>query len=271
MAEMGILVIHGTGHKDESFAEPVRRHVTRQARALGIRPDRVAWQSVHWANILKHSRNEYLSRARLDNALDFLPLREFIVSAFGDSAAYRPVDTQRHGYDPAADTYALIHQKVREAVTALHGALESEDKPLMILAHSLGGHIMSNYFWDLHKTPDAEKQPSNRFQRLDTLRAFITFGCSIPIFTFAKKTPVPITLPEGALWENYYDPADVLGYPLRAINQAFADTVSRDFSIVVGGPLTKWNPLSHNEYWTDADQTEPIAHHIHAILNGPDA
>ncbi|MBT3397057.1 MAG: hypothetical protein HN423_07745 [Alphaproteobacteria bacterium] len=39
----------------------------------------------------------------------------------------------------------------------------------------------------------------------------------------------------------------------------------------VGGPLTKWNPLSHDEYWADPDQAEPIAHHIYAILNPPEA
>ena len=144
MADLGILVIHGTGPKRESFAKPLQRYVTKQAQALGVSPDRVVWQSVHWTNILKKSRNEYLSRARLDNDLDFLPLRELMVSAVGDSAAYQPVDTGAADYDPATDIYALIHQKIRDAVSGLHKALNSDDKPLMILAHSLGGHIISN-------------------------------------------------------------------------------------------------------------------------------
>ena len=111
----------------------------------------------------------------------------------------------------------------------------------------------------------------DKFKRLETLKAFITFGCPISIFHLCQEKSVADQLPEGAIWENYYDPADVLGYPLWAINPAFADTLSRDVPIVVGGPLTKWNPLSHNEYWTDADQTEPIAHHIQFIVNASGA
>ncbi|MBT4710389.1 MAG: hypothetical protein HOB82_02540 [Alphaproteobacteria bacterium] len=271
MADLGILVIHGTGLKEESFAEPVKKHVNKQVRAMGVRANQLAWKSVFWADILKQSRSEYLSRARLDNDLDFLPLREFIVSAVGDSAAYRPVDETRDDYDPAADTYARIHSRVREAVASLHETLGGQDKPLVIMAHSLGSHIMSNYIWDMQHGAYAEPSPTNRFERLETLRAFITFGCPIPIFTFSKKNPMPITLPDGAIWENYYDPADVLAYPLRAINDAFAAAVSHDFPISVGGPLTKWNPLSHDEYWADPDQAEPIAHHIYAILNPPEA
>ena len=58
----------------------------------------------------------------------------------------------------------------------------------------------------------------------------------------------------------------VLGYPLKAINSAYAATVNADIAINVGGILTSWNPLSHGKYWTDNDFTNPVADLIASFL-----
>jgi hypothetical protein len=53
--------------------------------------------------------------------------------------------------------------------------------------------------------------------------------------------------------ENYSD--DVLGYPLRKINNHYE--FIEDIHINVGGFLTSWNPILHNSYWTDNYFTKP--------------
>ena len=113
------------------------------------------------------------------------------------------------------------------------------------------------------------------FKRMERLAGMITFGCNIPLFTFAHHTVVPITFPAAQLspsvkakarWFNFYDPDDVLGYPLRPINSAYRNVVNKDIAINVGGLFSSWNPLSHGAYWTDNNFTKPVARFISSIL-----
>ena len=63
-----------------------------------------------------------------------------------------------------------------------------------------------------------------------------------------------------AKWINFYDPDDVLGYPLRQINHKYA--FIEDRHINAGGILTSWIPLSHSVYWTDNDMIKPATDFI---------
>jgi len=92
------------------------------------------------------------------------------------------------------------------------------------------------------------------------LAGFITFGCNIPLFTFAVDKPVPIRLPatrlparfkEKARWLNFYDPDDVLGWPLKPVSSAYARVVDADIRLQVGGAVGGWTPAAHLLYWRD--------------------
>ena len=107
---------------------------------------------------------------------------------------------------------------------------------------------------------------NNQFESMKTVKGFITFGCNIPLFTFALPKIVPITLPAGATWRNYYDPDDVLGYPLKPLSTDYASTVEDDIAVNVGGFFSSWNPMSHTGYWTDNDFTKPVAKFLSGLL-----
>lgn len=113
------------------------------------------------------------------------------------------------------------------------------------------------------------------------MAGFVTFGCNIPIFTFAYPADkvFPVAFPGTDLpaskrlktwWYNFYDRDDVLGYPLAQTSpayQALSDAKGlRDVSINAGSPFTSWNPLSHNAYWKDDDFYEPVSRLIKAFL-----
>ena len=132
---------------------------------------------------------------------------------------------------------------------------------------------MSNYIWDQQKHP---KPRQSAFEQMKWLTGFITFGCNIPLFTFAYKDPEPIEFPPSSLpdqfkqksrWYNYYDPDDILGYPLKQISAKYRATVIRDISINVGGLFGGWNPASHTEYWTDNDFTKPVAKYLAGFIH----
>ena len=113
-----------------------------------------------------------------------------MLTSFGDASAYQKVVSTKNS------TYEDIHDRVREAIGKVYVSLGSQPRPMIVLAHSLGGHIMSNYIWDMKKVED----PSlNEFERMERLAGIVTFGCNIPFFTFAYKEVVPIEFPHGNL------------------------------------------------------------------------
>ena len=252
--DLGILVIHGMGQQEPNFADDIQADVSKKLTDNDVR--RTAWQPVYWADILEKRQNQYLKNARRNADLDYISLRTFIVSAVGDAAAYRRVGRANQG------TYGKIHHRVRNAKKQLDHRLGKSNSPLMILAHSLGGHIISNFIWDIEKG-------NSPFQDFSGLKALITFGCNIPLFTFALNKVEPIALPPNAIWENYYDPDDVLAYPI-APTRGYKGTAVVDKAINVGGLFSSWNPLSHSEYWTDDSLTSPIANHVKRILGAAD-
>lgn len=252
--DIGILVIHGMGKQEEDFSDGLQADVSRKLRASD--PERIAWQPVYWADILETRQEQYLKKARREADLDYISLRRFMVSSIGDAAGYRRVGK------PTEGTYGKIHARVRAAKKELDDRLAKPDSPLVILAHSLGGHIISNYIWDIQKGDPLSREFSG-------LEVLITFGCNIPLFTFALSKVEPIQL-NGATWENYYDPDDVLAYPI-APTRGYKGAGVVDKAINVGGVFSSWNPLSHSKYWTDNSLTRPIAKHVERILKKIDS
>ncbi|MDC2889689.1 hypothetical protein [Psychrosphaera algicola] len=131
---------------------------------------------------------------------------------------------------------------------------------------------MSNYLWDKQHHPDPAASP---FQNGKTLAGMFTLGCNIPLFSFAESDPQPIafpgnvlssTLKQNARWFNYFDKDDVLGYPIKVINEAYNKVVDEDIEVDIGGLLRSWNPFSHDVYWSDKDIINPVANYLSTTL-----
>lgn len=87
--------------------------------------------------------------------------------------------------------------------------------------------------------------------------------------------PVRVESPTG-VWMNVFDDADIIGYPIRAINQAHTEAVTADVCTGVGTFLSRGNPLSHGRYWSDRRVVQLIAEklaidlaELHMGLEGP--
>ena len=271
--ELACLVIHGIGRQEPDFANDLITGVSRQLQTFGRDPEAVAWQSVYWDDILRSAQDAYLQAAYAEADLNAHGLRTLLLNALGDAASYRQLPSGRSRGGEETLTYWRIHERVKDALgTLYHGPLQDRPVPLVALAHSFGGHILSNYIWDRQQRPD--KRLSS-FERMNWLSGFITFGCNIPLFTFACTEVVPIRFPPPrlparlkpkALWLNFFDPDDVLAWPLRPINGAYADVVDSDERIHVGGPVTGWTPASHFAYWSDKRFAKLIAKFLDSLL-----
>ena len=255
---VAVLVIHGIGGQRADFAEPLIRGVNREVKRLGADASAIAWQPVYWDDLLVPRQQAYLKRALKDGRLNYQRLRQFVVSALGDAGAYRQRPSGMVAGATLGRTYERVHARIREQLSALyHGPLSERPLPLVLMAHSFGGHILSNYVWDSQQTPD---RTLSAFERMHWLAGFITFGCNIPLFTFAVDKPAPIRFPaarlparfkEKARWLNFYDPDDVLGWPLKPVSPAYARAVDADIRLQVGGAVSGWTPAAHLLYWRD--------------------
>ena len=279
---LGALVVHGMGRQQPGFADGLRAGVSEK---LGESAGLIIWQEALWAPILEPRETalwEAMDRGVDPSGrpirLDWVRVREFVLHNFGDATAY-----QRDQHVESAGQ--LIHQRVSNAIEMLQERLADPSAPIIVLAHSLGGHIMSNYIWD-RQHPPADPPPGQPLVPLPTLAGMITFGCNIPLFALAFRDAKPIDLPGSAIsdpalvaavrWLNFLDRDDVLGWPLRPLYEKDAADFSpaqrrtldhlEDYDISVGNLLTGWNPAAHDYYWEDRGFVQRVADYFKTIL-----
>lgn len=81
---------------------------------------------------------------------------------------------------------------------------------------------------------------------------------------------LPARLKRLARWFNYFDPDDVLRYPIAPLGGRYRELV-RDISINVGSIAAAWNPASHAGYWADNSFTVPVARYLSELLESAPA
>lgn len=270
---IAVAVIHGMGSQGESkpkvddvrFSQDLFWGVRHQLGEDLFR--RVGWREIFWADILQARQQKYLDDITTLGAKWAVP-RDFVMSRLADAASYRRVpyhvDPETGQTPLRTDTYHRVHARVARTLRRLE-ELTGPDTPLIVLAHSLGGHVMSNYMYDMAQG-QALYPAQSGFQAFQTLSSFVTFGCNIPVFSFnvPSQNVTPISYPGYSIapknrarpwWYNVNAPTDVLGMALAPFAPAYSamakDDLLRDVSMDVGRPLVKRTPASHNAYWSD--------------------
>ena len=287
MKKLAVLVVHGMGDQKANFADGMIKELKRRIRDdEKLDPSEIEWRPVWWAPVLSGAESDLWRRSSRGNDLDYKKLRLFVLHALGDAVAYRKVD-KKNFCEGDIDAYEKVHAQVEADMKTLRRLSRAgkpttaPDVPLILIAHSLGCHILSNYIWDRQKR--GATSLGNDFENMKTLSGLVTFGCNIPLFTLAHKKvqpikfPLPVTkyFPRGTganvvraatKWWNFYDPDDILGWPLKPLSSSYRRAVHRDVAIDVGGFLTSWNPTSHGGYWEDNDFTVPVSKAIAKVL-----
>ncbi|HEX4684493.1 MAG TPA: hypothetical protein VH277_17370 [Gemmatimonadaceae bacterium] len=269
---LGVLITHGMGEQTAGFAEAISADLAERLEKKGIAKGTVSFCPLFWADVLEPKERELLAVEADAGTLAWMTLRRFVIHNLADAVAYRRAD------DEAGAVYDLIHDAIRAKLRTSIPVI-GDDTPVMLLAHSLGGAIMSDYLWERQK---GAQPGESKLERLVNLVGIVTFGCNIPLFTLALPRVQPVLLPSLELsreydalrpaieWHNYYDPDDVLGWPLARIygprDDGLPGPTIVDHDVNVGGWKTSWNPMCHGDYWTDRNFTGPVADHIERIV-----
>ena len=202
-------------------------------------------------------------------------LRRFLIDFAADAIAYQPAPSDRTTYD-------AVHREVAGRLARL-AERAGPRAPLCVIAHSLGTVIASNYLYDLMKREHSFMCPSVRailngtaLERGETFALFVTMGSPIALWSLRfPRFGEPVRLPTAELtrhhpsveatWINVYDPDDVIGYPLRALNSSYLAAVTEDRPVDVGSIFTRWNPLSHVGYWNNGKVADGIAESLDEV------
>lgn len=282
---LAVAVVHGVGRTESGFANPMISRLATRFDELTHGEGKLVCKPVYWSPVVQEGEDELWRRVHVDGALDFSRTRRFIMDFAADVVAYQPSDGERA-------VYAGIHARFAEALRGL--ALDAGgEAPLCVVAHSLGSVIASNYLYDLQahfgrgrdvlprEVRDAMGRPPAPLERGETLTHFFTLGSPLALWSLrhqgvagGKGFAAPVTVPApqvaarapqlaapeaGTGWVNVYDTDDVLGYPLRGLNEAYHQAVRADLRVNAGGLITGATPLSHLAYWTDREVVDAIA------------
>ena len=188
-------------------------------------------------------------------------VRKFFLSAFSDPASY--------GFRSSlpGSTYERVHTKFGLIFEAVEAQLDDSDAPIVIVAHSLGAHIMSNFLWDTVAAGGSSPPWLGRISHM------YTAGCNIPLFVAGQPEIKPVVLPNPSFdWHNYYDQDDILGWPLQQLQAPVAppsyNDVVMDHPINVVGFLLNRTPLAHTLYFDSASFLKPLADTLTELADG---
>ena len=147
--KIGALVLHGIGNQPSNFADDVIEKLSEQVGKMGGDASEIRWKPVHWAPILQKRQEEFWDLLLKKDRMGQKTLRQLAIYTFGDAIAY----LQRAHWQEEGDVYDKVHNLVHGEAVELREEIGG-DKPLIVVAHSLGTIIMSNYIWDeQHYTP----------------------------------------------------------------------------------------------------------------------
>lgn len=262
--KLGIFIIHGMGETQPDYHEKM---VDELKGHLGSQAAQVEFESCFWQDLLQKREDELWDKLNKE-LMDMKKLRRWVINALGDPVAYLGGERQ---------FYLRIHEIIRDSLEELLQKLDNDtDSPLLVLAHSLGSVMMSNYIWDEQHPENGRSIGRNKFEQMKTLATLVTFGSNIPVFTLGFDPVECITFPPPELndklkavarWMNFLDPDDILGYPLDEVWDERNGTGKIEDNAINAGwwPLSE-SPLSHTHYWTDNDLTMPVAQQVKQIL-----
>jgi hypothetical protein len=269
MTQVALIAVHGMGETLPDYADGL---ITLLRGRLGALANQVVMRSVYYQGILHANQRMVWDRTAATGQVRYDALRKFVLYGLGDAAG---LETRK---EIPGSVYEQAQGEIATTLLSAHAARPG--MPVVFVAHSLGGQVLSSYLYDAQKAEAGKPVGAGIWRNIDawataqlgrpltaselvfigggTCAGLVTTGCNIPIFVAAHQEMhiIPIAPPTSLFkWINYYDPDDVLGWPLQPLSGGYRALVE-DRAINAGGGvgdllMRSWNPLAHNTYWDD--------------------
>lgn len=231
------MVIHGIGRQTKDYSNDFIKKISQTYQKSG--KDELVFKSICWQEIIQPAENALFEKI---SYLKWRRLRNLLIGYGGDALCYQP---SRDG----VGFYSEVHDFIDSELQSLYNELDP-DSPVIIIAHSLGSIVISNFLWDSHNKYSEISEKT--LDLLKNLKALYTLGS--PLSIWSLRFPgggVPINI--EAEWFNVYHKNDIISSPIKLINQHYTNIPNLfDIELKVGNMLTFWNPLVHNCYWSSS-------------------
>jgi hypothetical protein len=270
-SKIGMLLVRGAGRDNPKKLQKFIHKLKKDLQKSGMDPGIIHFEMANWYGPTQENQDRLMEQFVGSGLLKDTLLRKFILYVVSDLVAYLGEPDKPHS------SYEATHATIHDALATMESNLE-EGAPLVIAASSLATEIISNYIWDRQQDKPEDPLNGSAFQRMETLTGVFTFGSNNALYLAAYKPEearpflfpppaLPPHLKEVAYWGNFFDRNDPMGYPLRPINEYFADAVTEDLEVNSGNLLSSWNAASHMAYWNTRKIRERVVQFIRDLLN----
>ena len=279
-SELALLTIHGMGETRRDYAEGLKSALEKR---LGQAWPKIHHENIYYQDLLGEPEESYLERMHRHYNADvwkgtiWSGLRRFILSASSPGVA---LDRQAHLPD---SPYEHVQERILQALLRTWDAFGQQARPVLVVAQSVGGHILSNYIFDAQQEmarcglwrqrPEAiTSEDLSKFCRFASLQALFTTGCNIPMFVSSLPKPTPFQQPNPSfIWFNYFDIDDPVGWPLRPLAPAYEELVE-DREINAKGTtledlVLSATPMSHTLYWKTPEFLDEVEKSLVGLLH----
>jgi hypothetical protein len=304
---VGIVFVHGILGNQFDFAARMEHKLRRRLPAA--LQDFVHFRSVFWAGTIREHQRDYFGRARGTGSMWHNRLRRYVIEGLGDAAAYQK--TRQRQNSVYYEVQAAISAKIKslEARGRENSPLIFIGHSLG--CHVISSYLWD--LNKLTQRSEAETlqfndvdeqalwrelKDASPLRQLKTLAGIVTLGNNMPMFTFTFGPDVvyPVTasvtlssgqtlapafpgaaLPEPlrdkARWLNYYSKADLLGFPLKPLNDEYRNS-EKIYDICVASEAPWYIPyfwclLAHVRYWTNRTVLSGTTQLIRDIVETP--
>ena len=263
--KVAIAVVHGIGEQTPGFSTSFIEKLTdflNQYEDVDVISKEICWQTQ-----VQPRENRLIDKL---DGMGWMKLRNLFINYGADAIAYQPIEEN-------ASVYADVHKIYDISLKSLWREADHQEIPLIIIAHSLGTVVTSNFLWDcFNKLSKAREiyEPSqvSHVMIKKNLKLIVTLGSPIAVWSLRYENGgKSLKLPKDTKWLNIYSEYDVIGYPLTVINSDYCNNNGiEDMVMNVGGLLTRYTPVSHVEYMDDLKLIKVLAKEILLKLGGKD-
>lgn len=265
--KVGVLILHGIGNQaKDKEREPEGYSIKLQQGVEEIFNGSVKVQEILYSQEFDYvdTRKKKLLSSSYKWQWITRFMRWILIYVLGDANSYKD-----------KTTYFNVHKILFDGIEELKKGLD-QDALIIIVAHSLGVRVVSDYIYDEQHgitAPDLAELAKlhDKVKIANNLRAIVSFGCNIPLFETGQKKTVSIKRPNDKFeWLNFFSPFDPLGYEMANYydeefgNSSNKPTFIKDEKVFSGGLLKSWNFFSHTAYW----ECKEISSAISQIIKG---
>ncbi len=139
--KVALLPVHGMGPVNCDFPKPLEKALRRR---LGNRWNEVHFRPIHYQAVLQVNQDR-VWRCMQKRNLDWTRLRRLVLFGFSDATG---IERNAHC---AGSPYSQVQEIIKGQLREIHATTRNPDIPVVVIAQSLGCHLISNYIWDAQK------------------------------------------------------------------------------------------------------------------------